>query len=197
MEKGTQQGTQQGTQRGTQRAQAARQQDALALLGADHKKVQKLFKDFKKLKTDEALEKTELIKTVCDELTIHARIEEEIFYPAVREATAEADLLDEAEVEHAGIRDLVEQLEAMDPGRDLYDATFTVLAENVTHHIREEEGELFPKVKQSELDLVDLGQQLRERQNDLKAQLSGMSQADEEDEDEEDEELRAVGGGGR
>ncbi|MEF8701392.1 MAG: hemerythrin domain-containing protein [Candidatus Accumulibacter sp. UW20] len=182
-------------EKGTQRAQSSRQQDALALLGADHQKVQKLFKDFKKLNTGRAVERAGLVKMVCDELTIHSRIEEEIFYPAVREATGEADLLDEAEVEHACIKDLVEQLESMDPGKDLYDATFTVLAENVTHHITEEEDELFPKVKQSDLDLVALAEQLRELKEELKAQLSSISPIDEDDEEDDDEEdVRAVAG---
>ena len=93
----------------------------------------------------------------CQELTIHAQIEEEIFYPAVRDGIEDDDLMDEAEVGHASAKDLIAQLEAMEPGNDLYDARFTVLGEYIDHHVKEEQDEMFPKAKKAKLDLKALG----------------------------------------
>lgn len=144
-------------------------QDALALLVEDHKNVKKMFKDFDKLKesdgSDEA--KAALVEKICMELTVHAQVEEEIFYPAVREAIEDDDLMDEAEVEHAGAKDLIAQLEGMAPGDEHYDAKVTVLGENIEHHIEEEEGEMFPKAKKAKLDLADLGEQIAARKEEL------------------------------
>src|SRR5437868_2919994 len=99
-----------------------RPKDAIALLIADHKKVQKMFKDYEKLGEDDSERKGELCTQICTELKIHTTLEEEIFYPAMREAMEEQDLLDEAEVEHASAKELIAQLEAMKPGDDLFDA---------------------------------------------------------------------------
>lgn len=144
-------------------------QDALALLVEDHKNVKKMFKDFDKLKesdgSDEA--KAALVEKICMELTVHAQVEEEILYPAVREAIEDDDLMDEAEVEHAGAKDLIAQLEGMAPGDEHYDAKVTVLGENIEHHIEEEEGEMFPKAKKAKLDLADLGEQIAARKEEL------------------------------
>jgi hypothetical protein len=166
-------------------------QDAIALLIEDHKKVQAMFKAFEKLKEDEASdeEKAEIVQQTCQELTVHAEIEEEIFYPAARNALDEedADLLDEAEVEHASAKDLIEQLEVMEPGDELYDAKFTVLGEYINHHIKEEQDELFPKVRKTDLDIQELGADLAERKQELMAELGAESE-DEEDEDDDEEE---------
>jgi hemerythrin superfamily protein len=144
--------------------------DAIAMLQADHKKVQKAFKDFEKLKgSGSKREKSGIVTLTCNDLTIHTTIEEEIFYPAVRKAIKDDDLMDEATVEHAGAKDLIAQLEAMQPDDDLYDAKFTVLGENVNHHIREEENEMFPKVKKSKLDLEALGQKMEQRKAQLES----------------------------
>jgi hypothetical protein len=165
-------------------------QDAIALLTEDHKKVQAMFKAFKKLKEDEASdeEKAEIVQQTCQELTVHAEIEEEIFYPAARDALDEedADLVDEAEVEHASAKDLIEQLEVMEPGDELYEAKFTVLGEYVNHHIKEEQDELFPKVRKTDIDLQELGAELAERKQELMAEMGAESDEDEEEEDEED-----------
>jgi hemerythrin superfamily protein len=93
-------------------------------------------------------------------LTVHAEAEEEIFYPAAREAIEEQDLLDEAEVEHASAKDLIAQIEAMDSSDPLYDAKVTVLGEYIDHHVEEEEKEMFPKVKKAKLDLEALGEEI-------------------------------------
>ena len=146
-------------------------QDAIALLTADHKKVKKLFKDFEKLKDGDgsAREKAALVKQVCMELSVHAKVEEEIFYPAVRRAIDADDLMDEADIEHAGAKSLIAQLEAMKPGDDHYDAKVTVLGEYIDHHAKEEQDEMFPKVKKAKVDTVQLGERISKRKQELQA----------------------------
>lgn len=148
-------------------------QDAVALLIEDHKKVLKMFKDYARLMEQGADggSKGTLCKQICDELTIHDRIEEELFYPAARAAIDDDDMMDEAEVEHAGARDLIGELETMEPGDDLYDAKVTVLGENIGHHAKEEQDEMFPAVKKTELDLQSLGEDILERKKELQAEM--------------------------
>ena len=179
----------------------ATHQDAIELLTEDHRGVQKIFKEFEKLKqhggSDE--EKSELVKRACQELTIHAQIEEEIFYPAVRDAIEADDLMDEADVEHASAKDLIAQLESMEPDNDLYDARFTVLGEYIDHHVKEEQDEMFPKAKKAKLDLQALGEDLAQRKKKLRAELA-MDDPDLDDRDSEiaEQPRRAVGqAGGR
>lgn len=166
--------------------------DALRLLADDHKKVKKMFDEFEKLRGKEGFEEQKqlLVETACAELTIHAQLEEEMFYPAARDALEETDLLDEAEVEHAVARQLITELAAMQPEDDLYDARFTVLGEYVRHHIEEEEKELFPKIKKSGIDLVELAAEMQERKLELRDEL-GFT-ADEEEQEEVDEQMRAA-----
>lgn len=145
-------------------------QDAVALLTADHKHVARLFAQFDALKeegSDE--EKSAVVAQICQELTIHTSLEEEIFYPAVRKATEEGDAMDEALVEHAGAKELIAQLQAADPDDDLYDAKVTVLGERIEHHVMEEEGSMFPKAQASDLDMIALGADLLARKADLAA----------------------------
>jgi hemerythrin superfamily protein len=145
--------------------------DAVELLKADHKAVKALFKKFAALKddadSDSSDEKLAIIQSICAALTAHTTIEEEIFYPAVREAIDDADLMDEALVEHAGAKDLVAQLEGMDAEEDLFDAKVTVLGEQIDHHVAEEEGEMFPKAKKANLDLEKLGAAMAARKEEL------------------------------
>jgi hemerythrin superfamily protein len=142
-------------------AKKASATDAIAILTDDHKRVKKLFKDFEKLKENgDAADKEALVEEICAELTVHAEIEEEVFYPAAREAIEDDDMMNEAEVEHASAKDLVEQLMAMDSGDEMYDAKVTVLGEYVDHHVEEEEKEMFPKVKKAKLDLEAIGEEL-------------------------------------
>ena len=151
----------------------AAKMDAIAMLIADHKKAQKAFKDFEKLKEGNSKRaRSEIVRQTCTDLTIHTKLEEEIFYPAARKAIKDTDLMDEATVEHAGAKQLIAQLESMQPGDDLYDAKFTVLGENVNHHIREEQNEMFPKVRKTRLDLNALGEQMAQRKAELQAQIS-------------------------
>jgi len=167
-------------------------QDAIALLTEDHKTVQKLFKDYEKLTQGDAEEedKAALAQQICTELSVHAQIEEEIFYPAVRDAIEETDLLNEAEVEHASAKDLIAQIAAMAPGEELYDATVTVLGEYVNHHVKEEQDEMFPKVKNAKLDTAALGAELLARKQELQAEL-GVSEEEDENEGEEEEAMPA------
>jgi selenocysteine-specific translation elongation factor len=148
--------------------------DALALLKADHDKVKALFLEFDALKgnQDEDRRKAELVDEICYELTLHSMLEEEIFYPALRAALDDDELLDEADVEHAGARELIGQLEIMAPGDDHYDATVTVLGEEVEHHIGKEEGEMFEAARLAGIDLDDLGEQLAARKDELEDDLS-------------------------
>ena len=147
--------------------------DAIGMLIADHKKVQKAFRDFEKLKKSGSKRgKADIVRQTCADLTVHTKIEEEIFYPAARKAIKDADLMDEATVEHAGAKDLIAQLESMQPGEDLYDARFTVLGESVNHHIREEQNEMFPKVRKTKLDLNALGEQMAQRKAELESAIS-------------------------
>jgi hemerythrin superfamily protein len=147
---------------------SSKQQDAIKLLMTDHDEVEALFKQFMKSK-DGGSQKADLVEQICKALTVHAEIEEEIFYPAARNALAEKgeDLIDEAEVEHASIKSLVEQLQDADPDDEMYDAKVKVLCEYVNHHVREEEGQMFPKVKKARLDLEELGAELMERKQEL------------------------------
>ena len=150
-------------------AKDASSKDALALLSKDHKEVAQRFGDYAKLVKAAADEdrRLEVAQQICEMLTAHATIEEELFYPALREAIEADDLLDEAEVEHTSIKDLVAQIEAMGPADDLYDAKVTVLGEYVNHHVKEEEGEIFPKARKADLDLMQLGEQMKARKEEL------------------------------
>lgn len=148
--------------------------DALGLLKADHDKVRALFRAFDSLKgkDDEERRKAELVDDICYVLTRHIMIEEEIFYPALRNAVGDDELLDEADVEHAGARELIAQLEIMLPGDDHFDATVTVLGEEIEHHIDKEETELFDAARGAGIDLARLGEQLAARSAELEEDLS-------------------------
>lgn len=142
--------------------------DAISLLMADHEAVKDLFEQFEGLTDRAKVSKKRLADEICSELTKHTMIEEEIFYPAVRGAGKEfEDMIDEAVVEHASAKQLIAEIEAMDAGEDLYDAKVKVLSEMIEHHVQEEEGELFPKVRKANLDLAALGQQMAERKEEI------------------------------
>ena len=147
--------------------------DALELLRADHDKVKALFGAFESIKGkhDEDRRKAELVDEICYELTMHSMLEEEIFYPMLR-STIDDELLDEADIEHAGARALIGQLEIMAPGDDHFDATVTVLGEEVEHHIEKEESELFEAARSAGIDLDELGEQLAARKEELEEDLS-------------------------
>jgi hemerythrin superfamily protein len=143
-------------------------QDAISLLTAQHREVKSMFDEFENMTDRAKVSKKKLADKICDALIMHTTIEEEILYPAVREATEETeDMVDEAVVEHASAKDLIAQVQEMDPGDDLYDAKVKVLGELVEHHVEEEEQEMFPKMRELKLDLVALGQELEARAQEL------------------------------
>lgn len=161
-------------------AKARREKDACDLLDADHKAVKALFKEYETLtesRSRSSAKKRQLADQICKELTVHATIEEEIFYPAVRKAIKDNDLLDEATVEHASAKDLIAQIKSMDPADDLFDAKVTVLGEYIDHHVKEERTEMFVKARASKLDLTSLAMQLQQRKDALMAQEDGKAAA--------------------
>ena len=144
--------------------------DAIDLLKQDHDRVEKSFKDFEKMDRQDTEACRRLINEVCEELTAHTSLEEEIFYPAVREAIDDEDLMNEAAVEHETARMLIDQLENMGADDPNYFATFTVLGEYVRHHVKEEQGEMFPAARKAGLDLAALGERMRARREELARQ---------------------------
>jgi hypothetical protein len=149
--------------------------DAIDMLMDDHRRVDEMFEEYEASKDDaDDADKEQRVVAICVELTVHAAVEEEIFYPAAREALPEdgdAELLDEAEVEHAMVKELVEQLSAMSPAEALFDAKVKVLSEYVKHHVQEEEERLFPALRDTELDLEALGVEIAQRKDELQEEL--------------------------
>ncbi|MEO8805022.1 MAG: hemerythrin domain-containing protein [Burkholderiaceae bacterium] len=139
--------------------------DAIALLKADHKKVNELFVTFEAARSSE--KKRALVAQICEELTIHAQLEEEIFYPAVKAALKDKELVPEAVVEHASIKDLIAQVQGADPDGEEYDAKIKVMSEYVKHHVKEEQNELFPKAEGTRLDLIALRDEMMARKEEL------------------------------
>jgi hypothetical protein len=145
--------------------------DAVELLEADHRGVLELFANYRSLVSHQAapLRRRALAEQICMELTIHTRLEDEIFYPAVRDAIRDDGLMDEAEVEHASARDLIGQVLATKPQDELYDARVTVLGEYVEHHVRAERERMFPRARRTGIDLQRLGRQMEIRKAELQA----------------------------
>jgi hemerythrin superfamily protein len=144
--------------------------NAVDLLEQDHREVEEYFEEYEDLENE--AQKGELARKICAALTVHTKIEEEIFYPAAREATKDDDLLDEATVEHAGAKKLIAEIQAMKPGDDLYDAKVKVLGEQIKHHVKEEESELFPECESAKMDLDALGAQMAKRKSELMKQTA-------------------------
>jgi hemerythrin superfamily protein len=140
---------------------------AIELLKEQHDKVKKAFKEFEKLDREDSEKQQQLVQSVCEDLKVHTTLEEELFYPAARAAIDDEDILNEAQVEHETAKMLIEQLENMGPDDPNFHATFTVLGEYVMHHVKEEEGEMFPQVKKTDLDLEELGARMRSRMEEL------------------------------
>ncbi|MDQ6620786.1 MAG: hemerythrin domain-containing protein [Pseudomonadota bacterium] len=143
--------------------------DAITLLIQDHDEVKKMFKEYERLGDSAQASKQELAEQICEALTIHTQIEEEIFYPALREALDDDDMMDEADVEHAAAKELIEQIQGMDASESHYDAKVKVLGEEIEHHVKEEQNEMFAKAKKTKLDLKQLGQEMFERKAELSA----------------------------
>jgi len=145
-------------------------QDALTLLARDHREVEQLFEQFEKASGDGRKEK--IARQICTELKVHAMIEEEIFYPALRGKIDEDDL-DEAYVEHDAAKMLINQIEAGEPDDQFYEAKVKVLKEEIEHHVREEEkmhGNIFQQARAADVDLAALGEQMAARKAELMTQ---------------------------
>ena len=147
----------------------SKQLDAIALLKADHRQVEAWFSQFSKSKNPQ--KKGQLATLICDALTTHTTIEEEIFYPAFIEATGDKATHHEAVVEHAGAKKLIDEIQGMSPSDDYFDAKVTVLSEMIKHHVKEEEqsGGMFAEAKRSGMDLRALGEELAARKDELQA----------------------------
>ena len=143
---------------------------AFELLEQDHREVEEWFDEYDELKQDDN-RKEELAEKICLALKVHAQIEEEIFYPWARKATKDNDLIDEAVVEHATVKNLIGEIEAMEVGEELYDAKMRVLGEMVKHHIKEEEEELFPELEAAKMDLNAVGKEITERKEELMSEM--------------------------
>jgi hemerythrin superfamily protein len=151
---------------------ATKQKDACDLLDADHRAVKKMFKEYEELMNSRGKtvpqKKMDLARQICQELTAHTTIEEEIFYPALRAVIKDTDLLAEAEVEHASAKDLIAQIEGATAADEMFDAKVTVLGEYIDHHVKEEKNEIFPKARAArKLDLVSMRDDLAARKEEL------------------------------
>lgn len=156
------------SKRTTRQRNRSSDQDATALLRADHKRVSGLFAEYEKAHSNAA--KKELVTQICTELSVHAQVEEEIFYPAVKQALGDKELVPEARVEHASLKALVAEVEGMEPDGEMFDAKIKVLSEYVKHHVKEEQNEMFPRAKSAHLDMAELGARLSERKAELLAE---------------------------
>lgn len=145
----------------------AKASDAIALLKGDHERVEQAFRQFEKLDRHDTDACRRLALQVCEELKVHTAVEEDFFYPALRDVLDDEEILNEAAVEHETASMLIEQLENMDADDPNYHATFTVLGEYVRHHIREEETEIFAHARKSDIDLEALGTRMRARREEL------------------------------
>jgi hemerythrin superfamily protein len=145
--------------------------EAIDMLKQDHDKVDKAFKEFEEMDREDMAACRQLIMAVCEDLKAHSTLEEEIFYPAVREAIEDDDIMNEASVEHETAKMLIEQLENMQEDDPNFHATFTVLGEYVRHHVKEEEGEMFPAARKSGLDFESLAERMRERRRELLGEM--------------------------
>jgi len=156
------------------------EKDACDLLDADHKSVKKLFKEYEEMAGSRARNaaqmKKDLAMQICQELTVHAQIEEEIFYPALREVLKDTDLLDEAAVEHQSAKDLIAQIQGAGEADEMFDAKVKVLGEYIDHHVKEERGEIFPKARSArKLDLMAMREQLETRKEELMTEMGAVA----------------------
>jgi hemerythrin-like domain-containing protein len=151
-------------------------EDALSLLVADHRAVEKLFKAFERAAEDDLDAKATLAQRACEELSIHTMLEEELLYPAAQKALPDSDLVDveEAYVEHFLVKTLIAKFETMKAGDKGFDATFKVMSEMVSHHVEEEEEELFPELRKSTCNLHALGARMASRKAELQSGLDAV-----------------------
>jgi hemerythrin superfamily protein len=179
------------TSRPSSRAASAARAKVLESLIEDHKRVKKAYRDFKKLDHHEDAEQAQqLVNQVLMDLQVHTALEEELLYPAIREAIDDTDMLDEAEVEHESAHTLIDQLTVMSPEDDKYMARFTVLCEYVIHHVKEEEGQMFPALEKARMDWPAIADGFDTRREELMA-IHAPADALENADGEEDQEQEA------
>ena len=159
---------------------ATREKDACDMLDTDHKNVKKMFKEYEELAGSRARsaaqKKMDLAMQICQELTVHAQVEEEIFYPRLREAIKDTDILDEAEVEHQTAKDLIAQIQSAGEPDEMFDAKVKVLGEYIDHHVKEERNEIFPKARGArKLDLFGMRDEIEARKEELMAEMGAMA----------------------
>ena len=145
--------------------------DAISLLKNDHRKVEKAFAQYEELGPYAYIGKKNLADEICAELILHTQLEEEIIYPAFRKKLVDStDLVDEALVEHDSAKLLIREIQQMQADEELFDAKIKVLSEYIEHHVREEEKEIFPLMKKSDVDLLSLGEKLAQRKQQLSSE---------------------------
>ncbi len=151
--------------------------DIIKLLKADHENVKMLFEEFEEIKEkgDNSSKKEKVVKQICEQLTLHALVEESIVYPVAREVIDDEDLMDEADVEHAGAKELISQLQSMSPDDSHYDAKVTVLREYIEHHVKEEETIMFPKLAKSDINGEEMAEEVVNFKEDHKHSESKTS----------------------
>jgi len=164
--------------------------DVTELLHKDHQKVRELFFDF--TNTEDEKEKEQLVKQIITELFIHAKAEEEIVYSEVEELAEGEDIIKEAETEHRMVKYLMAELQGMKASEELFDAKVTVLCELVNHHVREEEKEMFKKLRESDVDLEELAEKVESRKEELKSKPLPKMTADLEIAEEATAKAKAV-----
>jgi hemerythrin superfamily protein len=157
----------------TTKKAAAVQKDAIQLLKADHREVERLFKQFHDARGEER--RMQLCERICMELMVHTEIEEEIFYPTCREFLKDDEIINESLIEHQAAKDLIDEIRGMDAYDDMFDARMQVLQEQIEHHVEEEEKELFPLVQKTDMDLKDVGHRLMMRKTELQERMKSGS----------------------
>lgn len=169
---------------------------ALELLMADHRKVEDLLEQFEQEKESDEGTRREIAQRICAEITIHAQVEEELFYPWLKENLDEEDMdmVEEAYVEHATAKDLIAQIEGTSDIDEQFNAKVKVLGEYIKHHVQEEENEIFQEVRAEQEELDELGQEMAARKGELKEEM-GLAGEEEEEEDGEETGMAARGRG--
>jgi|SRR5687767_10756121 len=181
------------------RNNSAARSEIIEELKEDHKRVRQAFRQAEKLDAEEDGEELkEIVDQTCAELEVHAQLEEELFYPAARQVLKEADLVDEAEVEHMSAKALIAQLREMSPEDEKYAATFKVLGEYVNHHIKEEENEMFPGLQgRSGVEWEQVQQQMETRREQLMSEMGLMQEVEEAEDTDAEGEDASEGAGSR
>jgi hemerythrin-like domain-containing protein len=162
---------------------------------SDHRKVEDLFEQYESEKEGDEDNRRGIAQQICNELTVHTQVEEELFYPWLRENLDDMELVEEAQVEHNGAKELIAQIETAEAVDDHFNAMVKVLSEYIKHHVKEEEQEIFPEIRDRQEELDELGQAMAARKEELMEELGMVDEAAESEEAEESETAGAQGRG--